>query len=150
MFDGSQKSSFGQWRGEATRNRKPVFVHVLLALICSRALTQENAKPLSPSEAYKAALAPFQAARVQPDDLTDADRFALQIGIARASRDCRALSSEASSLNADEKELIGLGELCLFGQEYGPARAALTKYLALPERRRESGQWSCWSGLSSA
>jgi hypothetical protein len=121
------------------RNRKSVFVHVLLALICGRGLAQENAKPLSPSEAYKAALAPFQASRTQPDDLTDADRFALQIGIASASRDCRALSSNASSLDADEKELIALGELCIFGQEYGPARAALTKYLALPqppERKR--------------
>jgi hypothetical protein len=114
-------------------------VHFLLALICGRGLAQENAKPLSPSEAYKAALAPFQASRTQPDDLTDADRFALQIGIARASSDCRALSSNASSVDADEKELIALGELCLFGQEYGPARAALTKYLALPqppERKR--------------
>jgi hypothetical protein len=114
-------------------------VHLLLALICGRSLAQENGKPLSPSEAYKAALAPLQASRTQPDDLTDADRFALQIGIARASHDCRALSSSASSPDADEKELIALGDLCLFGQEYGPARAALTKYLALPqppERKR--------------
>src|ERR1700678_2604982 len=89
------------------RNRKPVLVHFLLALICGRGLAQENAQPLSPSEAYKAALAPFQAARAQPDDLTDADRFALQIGIARASLDCRALSSDASSSVAgDKKELI--------------------------------------------
>jgi hypothetical protein len=118
------------------RNCKPVLVHFLLALICGRGLAQENAKPLSPSEAYKAALAPFQASRTQPDDLTDADRFALEIGIARASRDCRALSP---SLDGDEKELIALGELCIFGQEYGPARAALTKYLAVPqppERKR--------------
>jgi hypothetical protein len=131
MFDRSQKSS--------TRNRKPVLVHLLLALICGRGLTQENAKPLSPSEAYKSALAPFQASRAQPDDLTDADRFALQIGIARASNDCRAFSSNTSSLDGDEKERIALGELCLFGQEYGPARESLTKYLALPqpsERKR--------------
>ncbi len=119
--------------------RKSLLVHLLLALICGRGQTQENAKPLSPSEAYKAALAPFQASRMQPDDLTDADRLALQIGIARASGDCRELSSNASSLNADENQLIALGDLCLFGQEYGPARAALTKYLALPqppERKR--------------
>ena len=48
-------------------------------------------------------------------------------------------SHRCVSLDADEKELIALGELCLFGQEYGPARAALTKYLALPqppERKR--------------
>jgi hypothetical protein len=118
------------------RNCKPVLVHCLLALICGRGLAQENAKPLSPSEAYKAALAPFQASRTQPDDLTDADRFALEIGIASASRDCRALSP---SPDGDEKELIALGELCIFGQDYGPARAALTKYLTLPqppERKR--------------
>jgi hypothetical protein len=133
MCDRNRRSPLGHRRGEAARNRKSVFVHFLLALICGRGLAQENAKPLSPSEAYKAALAPFQASRTQPDDLTDADRFALQIGIARASRDCRALSSDASSPGADEKELIALGELCLFGQEYGPARATLTKYLALPQ-----------------
>jgi hypothetical protein len=134
-----RRRSFGYWRGEATRNRKSILVHFLVAMICGRGLTQENSKPLSPSEAYKAALAPFQAARAQPDDLTDADRFALQIGIARASRDCRALSSNESSVGGDEKELIALGELCLFGQEYAPARTALTKYLALPqppERKR--------------
>src|ERR1700677_4554580 len=128
MGHGSRRSPFAHWRGDATRNRKSVFVHLLLALICGRSLAQENGKPLSPSEAYKAALAPFQAARAQPDDLTDADRFALQIGIARASHDCRALSADASSVGGDEKELIALGELCLFGQEYAPARAALTKY----------------------
>ncbi len=121
------------------RDRSALGYCFLLVLVCGPGLAQENAKPLSPSEAYKAALAPFQASRTQPDDLTDADRFALQIGIARASRDCRALSSDTSSLDADEKELIALGDLCLFGQEYGPARAALTKYLALPqppERKR--------------
>ncbi len=134
-----RRRSLADWRREAIRNRKSVFVHFLLVLICGRGLAQDNATPLSPSEAYKAAFAPFQASRTQPDDLTDADRFALQIGIARASHDCRALSSDTSSLDADEKELIALGNLCLFGQEFGPARAALTKYLALPqppERKR--------------
>ena len=139
MGFGSRRLPFAHWRGETIRNRKPVLAHLLLALICGRSLAQENVKPLSPSEAYKAAFAPFQASRTQPDDLTDADRFALQIGIAGASRDCRMLSSSASSLDADQKELLALGNLCLFGQEFGPARAALTKYLALPqppERKR--------------
>jgi hypothetical protein len=136
---GSPRSPLIHCRAEVARNRKSVLVHLLLALICGRSLAQENGKPLSPSEAYKAALAPLQASRTQPDDLTDADRFALQIGIARASRDCRTLSSNVSSLDRDEKQLIALGDLCLFGQEYGPARDALTKYLALPqppERKR--------------
>jgi hypothetical protein len=88
---------------------------------------------LSPSEAYKAALSPLNAARAQQDNLTEADKFALGVGIARASRDCLALSAHPSSLETDAKELLALGELCLFGQQYEEARAALTKYLVPPQ-----------------
>ena len=87
------------------RNCKPVLVHFLLALICGRGLAQENAKPLSPSEAYKAALAPFQASRTQPDDLTDADRFALEIGIASASRD---VIVEGLTIDDDQRLVAGV------------------------------------------
>jgi hypothetical protein len=92
-----------------------------------------QAQVQSPSEAYKAAMAPFIAAKAQPDDLTDADKFALGIGKAQASRDCIALSADMSAFATNEKELIALGELCIFGEQYEPARAALVKYLALPE-----------------
>ncbi|HEY5315982.1 MAG TPA: hypothetical protein VIK18_25870, partial [Pirellulales bacterium] len=34
---------------------------------------------------------------------------------------------------ADAKELLALGELCIFGQQFGPAHATLEKYLALPQ-----------------
>jgi len=34
---------------------------------------------------------PFNQARAQNNDLTDADRLALSMGMARASRDCVAL-----------------------------------------------------------
>jgi len=94
---------------------------------------QENSKPLSPSESYKSALAPFTQTRSQSNDLTDADRFALAIGIAQASRDCLVLSSDVSSFANDAKELFALGQLCIFGQQFEPARAALVEYLGLPQ-----------------
>jgi hypothetical protein len=106
---------------------------VLFALTGDRGLAQESSTPLSPSEAYKAAMAPFNAARAQPGDLTDADKLALGIGMADASRNCRALSGGSSAYPTDPKELLAFSELCIFGQQYEPARATLVKYLALPE-----------------
>ena len=88
---------------------------------------------LTPSEAYKAAMAPFNAAKAQPDDLTDADKLALGIGIADAARDCMALSATNAALPTDLNELLALGELCIFGQKYEPARSTLVQYLAAPE-----------------
>ncbi len=96
-------------------------------------LAQDNPQSLSPSESYKSALAPFTQTRSQANDLTDADRLALRIGIAKSSRDCLALSSPASSTAGDAKEVFALGQLCLFGQQYEPARAAFVNYLALPK-----------------
>ena len=124
---------FGRWYRGLPGMRKLVFVALLTALTCGPSRAQENPTALSPSEAYKAALAPLKAARAQPDDLTDADKFALAIGMAQASRDCLTLSSKTSALDANEKELIALGELCIFGQAYEPARATLVKYLSLPQ-----------------
>jgi hypothetical protein len=112
---------------------KLVFVALLAVLTCLSSLAQEDPSVLSPSEAYKAALAPLKAARTQPNDLTDADQFALAIGVAQASRDCHTLTSKTSPVDADQKELIALGELCIFGQAFEPARATLVKYLSLPQ-----------------
>jgi hypothetical protein len=106
---------------------------VLFALAGARALAQESSTLLSPSEAYKAAMAPFNAARAQPGDLTEADKLALGIGMADASRNCRALSGDNSAYATDPKELLALSELCIFGQQYEPARATLVRYLAVPE-----------------
>jgi hypothetical protein len=78
-------------------------------------------------------MAPFNAAKAQPGDLTDADKLALGIGVARATRDCLALSAENSTLVTDPKELLALAELCIFGQQYEPARTTLVRYLALPQ-----------------
>jgi hypothetical protein len=113
--------------------RRRVVVSLSLALAGRLAFAQANPVALSPSEAYKAALAPFNAAKAQPDDLTDADRFALENGMAMASRDCLAISANQSAFATNEKELIALSELCIFGQQYEPARATLVTYLGLPQ-----------------
>jgi hypothetical protein len=109
-----------------------VFLGLVLAMALHRLLGQQSAGPLPPSESYKEALAPFMETRNQSDDLTDADKFALSIGIAQASRDCLALSSNVSLYAGNDKELFALGQLCIFGQQFEPARAALVDYLALP------------------
>jgi hypothetical protein len=94
---------------------------------------QATSVPLSPTEAYKDALAPFTAAKAQPGDLTDADKLALELGEAKAALSCTSLTANASAIAADEKELIALSQVCIFGRQYEPARATLVKYLALPE-----------------
>jgi hypothetical protein len=78
-------------------------------------------------------MAPFAATRSQPDDLTDADKVALGIGIARAAHDCTALSNNTARLSEDATELFALGQLCIFGQQFEPARVALVHYLAVPQ-----------------
>jgi hypothetical protein len=113
--------------------RKRVVVSLSLALAGRLAFAQANPVPLSPSEAYKAALAPFNAAKAQPDDLTDADRFALEDGVAMASRDCLAISGNRSAFAGNDKELIALSELCIFGRRYEAARVTLVMYLGLPQ-----------------
>jgi hypothetical protein len=109
------------------------FLSFVLALMGNRVLAQEISSSLSPSEAYKAALSPLNEARAQQDNLTDADKFALGVGMARASHDCLALSAHTSALETDAKELLSLGELCLVGQQYEQARVTLTKYLVPPQ-----------------
>jgi hypothetical protein len=116
------------------RIRKLAILASFFLFIGARLLPgQESSRPLSPTEAYKAALAPFTETRSQANDLTDADKYALGIGIAQASRDCIALSSDLSAFAGNDKELFALGQLCIFGQQFEPARAALVDYLALPK-----------------
>jgi hypothetical protein len=112
--------------------RTAFLLSLLFALTGDPGFAQTSSTKLSPSEAYKAAMAPFNAAKAQPGDLTDADKFALGIGMADALRNCLALSADISAFAADPKELLALSELCIFGQQYEPARLTLEKYLELP------------------
>src|ERR1017187_4591897 len=117
-----------------------VFISFLLLFSVHGVSGQESYRELSPTESYKAALAPYTETRSQANDLTDADKFALGIGIAQAARDCLALSSRVSAFAGNSKELLALGELCIFGQQFEPARTVLVDYLALsqPPQRKQA------------
>ena len=110
-------------------------VVLLLWFICpsSRLWSQEAAPRLSPSQAYRAALAPFNQARGESDDLTEADTLALKLGMRDAARSCEVLSADQQSFAKDAAEVLALGKICLFGQQFEQARVALVEYLARPE-----------------
>jgi len=93
---------------------------------------QQGSQQLSPSEALRWAMDPFDQARSQDGDLTDADKLALGLGMERAAHDCRLLTSASPSAPLAPAEILALGRLCLFGREFEPARATLVNYLALP------------------
>ena len=101
---------------------------------------ESPASAMSPTESYKVAMAPFQATRSQPDDLTDADQIALGIGMTKAGQDCLRLTGDSSSFSQNAEQLFALGQLCMFGQQFEAARADLVNYLALPDppRREEA------------
>jgi hypothetical protein len=109
------------------------FAVILIPIAVQLLSGQESSQLLIPTEAYKAALAPYQQTRSQMNDLTDADKSALRIGMAQASRDCLMLSSNLAAYSGNAKELFGLGQLCLFGRQFESARGALVSYLALPQ-----------------
>jgi hypothetical protein len=123
----------GSLRSEKKSRNVALFVSVILVASPHCLLGQESSRPLSPSESCKAAIAPFTETRNQANDLTDADKFALGIGIAQASRDCVSLASDISAFAGNPKELFALGQPCIFGQQFESARAALVEYLALPQ-----------------
>ena len=112
-----------------------VFIFSFTLLICAHQLfAQENTEKSSPTDSYRAAFEPYNATRSQPNDLTDADRFALNLGMTRAYHDCAKLSTKISAFENDEKELFSLGQLCIFGKQYEMARVALVRYLTLPQQ----------------
>ncbi len=78
-------------------------------------------------------MAPFNAARAQADDLTAADGIALGVGISRAAKDCAALTARTEDYARNAPEVLALAKLCLFGQQFEPARAAAVRYIALTD-----------------
>jgi hypothetical protein len=83
---------------------------------------------MSPGEAYLYAMQPFNNARNAPNDLTEADEWALSIGIARAKEQCESLARQ----KLQGEDLLAYGKLCIFGQDFEPARRSLINYLAIP------------------
>lgn len=119
--------------------------------------TTDAVPQLSPSEAYKYATQPFFDARNAPNDLTDADQWALGQAIARAQKQCEALKNlllqpppfdpsapkmqippgqtvvnRANVPKEYADNILNVGKLCTFGQDLEPARKALVEYLSLP------------------
>jgi hypothetical protein len=88
-----------------------------------------TAPGMSPMEAYQFAMQPLNNARSAPDDLTDADKWALAVGIARAKDQCELRSQQ----KFEGEDLLAVGKLCIFGQDYEPARHRLVNYIALPQ-----------------
>lgn len=110
-----------------------LFLGLFLVPLSGQFPTQQEDKPLPPTESLKSALAPYTATRNQPNDLTDADKVALGIGMAQAAHDCRALSVNLPAIAGNAEELLAFGQLCIFGQEFELGRAGLVDYLALPK-----------------
>ncbi len=119
---------------------------ILLSVLCGShfSAAQSTAAPtpadtagktsvLSPSEAYRYAMQPFVDARSAPNDLTDADQWALGLGASRAHEQCEALVPT----KLEGEDLLAMGKLCTFGQDLGPAEDALTAYLGLPKMADE-------------
>jgi hypothetical protein len=110
--------------------RVALFLFAVPLLLPSPA--QQAGSQLSPSEALQSAMDPFNQARAQNNDLTEADTLALSLGIAHASSDCKALAANPQSFAEDPNQELALGRLCLFGQQFEQARVSLVDYLALP------------------
>lgn len=89
------------------------------------------APALSPADAYVFAMQPFINAHNAPNDLTDADKWALGIAIARGKEQCETLRKQPFH----GEDLLGLGKLCILGQDFDPARQALVPYVILPEAK---------------
>lgn len=122
----------GRWRGISATSRTAVVFALCILPSTIPAAAQEAGPQLSPSESLRAAMDPFEQARSQNNDLTEADRLALSLGMARASRDCVALTAAPQGFAKDAGQWLALGRLCVFGQQFEPARAALVNYLAVP------------------
>lgn len=114
------------------RFRAPFFVAVMLLRSLTVLAQESHPNSLSASEAYKLALSPLSQARSQQEDLTEADKLALNVGIASASRSCAEISSGATTSVKDSKEVLALGQLCILGHQYDLARESLVRYLGDP------------------
>ena len=81
---------------------------------------------MPPSAAYLYALQPVDVVRRSPDNMSDAERYAWEVAIARAAKLCAA----AKSSDYRGEELYSLAQLCALGKQYPQAVGAIQKYLA--------------------
>jgi hypothetical protein len=95
----------------------------------AQAVQPAAAPVMSPKDAWLYSMQPLNNARTAPDDLTDADKWALGIGIARAKEQCELRKKDKFT----GEDLLALGKLCIFGQDFGPAREYLISYITLQQ-----------------
>lgn len=108
-----------------------LFLLLLTPVFAQKEVAPSSApKPMPPTEALQYSMAPYNDARQQPNDLTDADRWALGISIARAAKACKEYIP--LGLPKEDVELLAMGRLCVLGQQYEQAREAITQYLTDP------------------
>lgn len=84
---------------------------------------------MSPAEAYIYAMQPFNNARRAPNDLTEADQWALGIGVARAKEQCELHKRD----KFEGEDLLARGKLCILGLDFNWARQYLIAYIGLPQ-----------------
>lgn len=82
---------------------------------------------LTPSEAYAYAMSPYVEARQSPDDLTEADQWALRLSVQRAREQCLSMTL----YETQDEQLLSLGQLCVLGEQFFQAKQALANYLLL-------------------
>jgi len=80
----------------------------------------------TPSAAYQFAMQPAEVVRRSSDNMSDAERYAWTVAVARAAEGCE--KSNAADFKGEE--LYSLAQLCALGEKYPEAIAAIKSYLA--------------------
>jgi len=81
---------------------------------------------MPPSAAYAYATQPVDVVRRSADNMSDAERYAWIVAIARAAKSCEA----AKPSDYTGEELYSLAQLCALGKAYPEAIASIKAYLA--------------------
>jgi hypothetical protein len=81
---------------------------------------------LTPAEVYKQSMRPLDQVRTSLDNWSDAELGALSIGISKAREACTQMNAQDYSGD----DLYDYAHLCAFGQVWGAANAAGTRYIA--------------------
>jgi hypothetical protein len=101
-----------------------------IANAASQTSSTSSPSPLrTPSEAYAYAMNPYVEARQSPDDLTEADQWALRLSVQRAREQCVAMMP----YDKQDEQLLSLGQLCVLGEKFFQAKQSLENYLLLPQ-----------------
>lgn len=84
---------------------------------------------------------PVEVIRRSPDNMSDAERYAWIVAMARAAKSCAAVKPADFS----GEELYSLAQLCALGKEYPSAIAAIRAYLAAPDPKSPELARGLWA-----